>query len=458
MGRNFSTPDCSSLPEEYGWPTTNESGYRLREEACGTGRPLRIIALGAGFSGINLAHTLPSRLKNITLKIYEKNPEYGGTCYFHMNHLDTGAYWNNQAGVWEVHIKNLASGEAFVECAEVFINSGGLLNAWKWPDIEGLFDYKGLLCHTANYDPSIDLQGKRVAVLGIGSSGVQIIPSIADKVFRLYTWIRSPTWITTGFAQKFAGPRGANFDYTEEQKRHYQQHPEEYLKYCKELDEELSQNFAMILTGTPEAKAAADFSKEEMKKKLGHRTDLANHLIPTEFGVGCRRPTPGNGFLEALTTQNVTTFLQPMQRITKNGFIDSNGSEHEVDVIICATGFDTSWVPRFPVVANGNNVQDIQRKRPVSYLSLAVPNNFVFHRWNGNRFNYLGNGFSITEFEGSDTTWYMGTKENPGSYLPEDTAQDHIITNGSTKSLMIWSWDLEVKDKSSLISFDSAQF
>ncbi len=84
-------------------------------------------------------------------------------------------------------------------------------SAWVWPKIEGLFDFKGTLCHTAAYDKSIDLDGKRVAVLGIGSSGVQTIPNILNKVSKLYTWIRNPTWITAGFGQKYAGENGANF-------------------------------------------------------------------------------------------------------------------------------------------------------------------------------------------------------------------------------------------------------
>lgn len=85
---------------------------------------------------------------------------------------------------------------------------------WKWPDIQGLHSFKGILQHSAHYDESIDLTGKRVAVLGSGSSGVQIISNITPIVKQLYTWIRSPTWITAGFAQRFAGENGSNFSCT----------------------------------------------------------------------------------------------------------------------------------------------------------------------------------------------------------------------------------------------------
>lgn len=79
------------------------------------------------------------------------------------------------------------------------------------PDIEGLHSFQGSLMHSAQVDESVDFAGKRVAVLGIGSSGVQIVSNLSSTVTQLYTWIRSPTWITAGFAQRFAGINGGNY-------------------------------------------------------------------------------------------------------------------------------------------------------------------------------------------------------------------------------------------------------
>lgn len=89
-----------------------------------------------------------------------------------------------------------------------------LFSAWKWPSIPGLDSFKGRLFHTARYEEGVDLKGKRVAVIGSGSSGVQTVASIYKDVDKLYHWIRTPTWITAGFGQKFAGPNGSNFDCT----------------------------------------------------------------------------------------------------------------------------------------------------------------------------------------------------------------------------------------------------
>lgn len=85
-------------------------------------------------------------------------------------------------------------------------------SAWKYPDISGLETFKGKLMHTARWDDQYSLDGKTVAVIGGGSSAVQLIPSIQPKVAKLIPFLRSPTWITMGFGAKYAGPEGSNFE------------------------------------------------------------------------------------------------------------------------------------------------------------------------------------------------------------------------------------------------------
>lgn len=80
------------------------------------------------------------------------------------------------------------------------------------PKLDGLKDFKGVIAHSANYPKDLSLAGKRVAVVGNGSSGIQLLANIQSQVDHLYTWIRSPTWITAGFSQGWAGENGANFE------------------------------------------------------------------------------------------------------------------------------------------------------------------------------------------------------------------------------------------------------
>ncbi|KAF2652919.1 cyclohexanone monooxygenase [Lophiostoma macrostomum CBS 122681] len=423
---SFGSADTlKELADKCGWPRENERGYKIDEELFGHERPIRVIHIGAGISGICLAKFLPEKLNNATLVCYDKNNDIGGTwlenrypgcgCdipsvnyqytwarnpnwthfysyaaeiwqylrdvvdqyelekYMKLNHEITQASWDETAGVWNVTVKNLLTGDVFVDTAEILINGSGVLNNWKWPNIDGLRDFEGTICHTARFDTSVDLRGKRVAVIGMGSSGIQVTAEISQYVEHMYTWIRSPTWITAGFAQNHAGPDGTNFEYSSKQKQSFAQDPTSYLEYCKEIESELNQRFKFILNGTPESAQAIEFSTQQMTKRLNGRVDLAERIIPTTFNVGCRRPTPGNGFLEALIRPNVTTFTQGIKKITPKGVLNEDGTEVEVDVIICATGFDTSWVPRIPIIANGRNAQDILRDRPISYLSVALP-------------------------------------------------------------------------------------
>lgn len=77
----------------------------------------------------------------------------------------------------------------------MLIAASGILNWWKWPDIPGLHDFKGHLVHSANWDHSYDVTGKRVALIGGGSSGIQLLPNIQPKVAHCDHYMRGKTWI-----------------------------------------------------------------------------------------------------------------------------------------------------------------------------------------------------------------------------------------------------------------------
>lgn len=131
--------------------------------------------------------------------------------YIKLQHQVEHVEWDGDAGLWRIKVKDLQTGEVKDDSAEFFINAGGVLNKWKWPEIPGISEFKGKLMHSARYDDSYDLTGKRVAVIGAGSSGVQIVSAIQSKVQHLYHWIRNPVWITATFAQRWAGKDGSNF-------------------------------------------------------------------------------------------------------------------------------------------------------------------------------------------------------------------------------------------------------
>ena len=295
--------------------------------------------------------------------------------YIKLRHSVEHAQWDNDRGVWKIKVKNLVTGNVTEDEAEFFINAGGVLNAYKFPDIPGLDTFKGKLMHSAAYEEGYPLENKRVAVLGAGSSGVQIVAKISPIAKHIFHWVRSPIWITAGFAQTWAGKNGANFSYTDEQLKYLEDNPKKYLEYRKQVENELNQRFKFIIKGSPEANEAREFSYKQMAAALKGNDRLISTIIPKTFNPGCRRPTPAPGYLEALVAPNATIFTDAIASITPTGFVDHEGHVHAVDVIICATGFDTSWRPRFPMLnGHGVDLRDFWSDQNVtSYLSIAIP-------------------------------------------------------------------------------------
>ncbi|KAH8924303.1 FAD/NAD(P)-binding domain-containing protein [Atractiella rhizophila] len=395
-------------------------------QPLGQRRPLKLIYVGGGASGINMAYKVKTHLKDVTLTCYEKNagltgtwfenkypgcacdipshtyqftwalypdwPSYYSTSdqiqaymekvvddfdlrgYFKTSHEVVGARWDAESSHWIVKVVPEGKREeAFEDWCDFFINGSGLLNAWKWPDIKGLHDFKGKLTHTAAWDRSISLKGKKVALIGVGSSAVQVLPNIQGEVEHVYHFIRSKTWITPSFAAKYAGPGGSNFDYDEERKEEFRKDEVKHREYIQNIEFELNKRWKFVIKDSEAQKEIFDFFKKEMITALNGRQDLIDILVP-DFAVGCRRLTPAPGFLAALQKENVTPVTTGIERVTEKGVMDRNGKEYEVDVIICATGFDISFKPRFPLLGTkGVDLRQVWKDRARAYQSMFVP-------------------------------------------------------------------------------------
>lgn len=152
------------------------------------------------------------------------------------------------------------------------------------------------------------------------------------------------------------------------------------LEYRKNVERGLNGQFGVFLKGTTANNETEAYMKSQMQEKL-HNPYLEEHLIPN-WHVGCRRLTPGVGYLEALGKENVEVVYGEITHITERGCVCDNGNEYPVDILICATGFDTSFKPRFPIVApNGKNLQDVWKEEAQSYLGVAAaefPNYLIF--------------------------------------------------------------------------------
>ncbi|KAM0266699.1 hypothetical protein ACHAPA_006621 [Fusarium lateritium] len=410
--------------------------YQILEKPSRVGRKLRIICLGGGASALNFAHEIDISPLDLELVCYEKNPSIGGTWYenrypgcgcdipsinyqfswapspdwtsfyssapeilqyfkdvaekydlnkyIRLNHKVVGAFWDEGAQKWHVRIQRGDNPQdVFEDEADIFVNASGVLNKWKWPNIPGRESFKGSMLHSANWDDSVSLQGKRIGVIGGGSSAVQIVPNLQPVVGHMTCFLRSAAWVTGGFGQRFAGKNGSNYKYNEKQREILRNDPEKYLAYRKKIESELNSRFRFILNGSKEQQDARDFAERDMRAKLAKKPEIADIIVPKNFAVGCRRPTPGNGYLEALCEDNVTVVSNDITEITPKGMKTADGVEHEFDVIVCATGFDVSWRPHYPTIGrNGVSLSKYWQDVPNTYLSLGVanmPNYFIFN-------------------------------------------------------------------------------
>lgn len=167
--------------------------------------------------------------------------------------------------------------------------------------------------------------------------------------------------------------------------------PEEHLNYRKQIEAAINRGFAIFYKDTEASKMAEWYMKSEMEKRLGHNNELKEKLIPS-WPVGCRRLTPGDGYLEALIEANVECHFKEISSINDTGLILEDGSHQEVDIIICATGFDMAWTPHFKMHGiNGVDIKDAWSPEPQSYMGIAAPGFPNYWVMNGPRGN-LGNG------------------------------------------------------------------
>lgn len=265
--------------------------------------------------------------------------------------------------------------------ADIVINATGFLSKWNWPTIPRLDKFKGKLVHTASWDRTLNWSGKRIAVIGNGSSAVQVLPQLQPTAARIVDYARSPLWISSAFASEFT-PEGKNFTYTVQEIQAFKDDEEMFFKLRHSIEHSMNKFFRVSIKDSPEQQGAFQLFKAKMEDALNHDPDLCARLIPT-FQVGCRRLSPGENYLQALQQNNVTLQDEPIQKIIEGG-IRSLTKTEEFDIIVCATGFDVSFVPGYTVVGqNGVSLAEQWKDAPEAYFGVFAANMPNFFTING---------------------------------------------------------------------------
>ncbi|KAI1768018.1 flavin-binding monooxygenase [Hypoxylon sp. FL1150] len=415
-----------------GWVTP----FQLKEEPIEGQRPIKVRVIGAGYSGIYMGIRIPQRLRNVDFQIYEKNESVGGTwwvnrypgcacdipahsyqysfnpnpdwsafyapqreicAYLHgtaekygalrfvkLQHKVESCQWNDNSKKWHLTISRTDTNETFEEDVDVVVTARGNLSDPAWPEIPGLKSFEGEVMHSARWNESYDFKNKRIGIIGSGSSAIQIVPSLQKiEGAQLSCFVRSKTWITNPFGDEVMKKLGLDptkLDFTPEQREEFANDPEKFFNFRKIIEIDGNTIHEISMRGSDMQRGAIGAFGDNMKNRLLRRPDIAEFLIPS-FGIGCRRSTPGPGYLEALVEDNVDFITDPIETITPTGVTTKTGREVPVDALVCATGFNTSSAPPFPIYGRGGmSLQERFTPFPTAYLSLAVdqfPNFFM---------------------------------------------------------------------------------
>lgn len=419
-----SEPQGETISEAfYPYPTDFELGNHPIDHY----RELKVAVIGGGLSGITAGILLPKKVPNVKLTILEKNSELGGTwlenvypgvrcdvpAHVYQRTFDPNTqwsevfaqgaeirgYWQGLAkkhdvysktqfnskvvearwdavkAQWHLEIADTQTKDRRHEFYDFLIPAVGHFNAWRLPEYPGIDKFEGHLRHSSIWDPEFDHTGKRVAVIGNGASGIQVVPNIQPLVKHLDHYARNGTWI----AGAFAGSLERQLEpllYNDEQRTSFQD-PEKYHQFRKELETTFWRRYETQLKGTMESmRAAADF-KDLMAKRLEAKPELLQEILPS-YSPHCRRLTPGPGYLEALTKDNVSFIRTGIEQITANGIQTSDGVHRPVDAIICSTGANVDFAPPFPTISGDIDLSQAWRPEgiygfPYTYLGVATP-------------------------------------------------------------------------------------
>ncbi|KAI0882449.1 FAD/NAD(P)-binding domain-containing protein [Annulohypoxylon maeteangense] len=399
---------------------------KLEDRYIDEPRQLRVAVIGAGLSGVLAGILLPAKVPNIKLTIFEKNADVGGTWFENIypgvrcdvpahvyqtsfspntqwseqfaqgreireywqglarkydvyQHLKLSQKveeisWDEKKSVWNVKVHNLSTGETSSQEFDFVLTAIGRFNAWRLPDYPGINEFKGLLRHASNWDPTFDPTGKSVAIIGNGASGIQLTANLQKRVKHLDHYARNKTWVTASFAGDETSitpiPISASL-------RDSFADPAEYVKFRKELESKYWRGFSSWLKGSELNQKSREEYTELIRKRLAKKPELFENIIP-DFSPHCRRLTPGPNYFEAITEDNVEYIQTRIKAFTATGIETVDGKHRAVDAVFCATGANVDLVPPFSIWANGKDLSQLWKRDgefgfPYSYLGVATP-------------------------------------------------------------------------------------
>jgi cation diffusion facilitator CzcD-associated flavoprotein CzcO len=395
-------------------------------------RPVRVAIIGAGFGGIAAAVNLRKRT-SADFVIFDKAPSVGGTWWhnrypgcevdvhshaysFSFARYDwpsthatqpellryaedvvdlfglrpqlrlstavTGVRWLDDEARYELRT---AAGDT--EYFDVVISAVGLLSVPCIPEWPGLADFGGAAFHTADWPAGLDLTGRRVAVVGTGSTAAQVVPAVAEQASMLHVFQREPGWIEPKQERAFSpAERWVYRNVPGAQKAH------RAWLFHKAAQRGLA--FDLSNRRQAERRAACVTFIESAVADPSLRAS-----VTPRYPWGCKRVVLASTFYAALNRENVELVPRPVRSVTRSGVVDETGAERAVDVLVLCTGFQpTNFLATLDVLGVGGvTLRDAWQPRQSAYLGITVagfPNFFILYGPNTN-----GAGSIIAQLE-----------------------------------------------------------
>ncbi|MGH3633143.1 MAG: flavin-containing monooxygenase [Mycobacterium sp.] len=289
----------------------------------------------------------------------------------------TAAAWNDRDGMWTVRARSPYGGVATMR-ARAVITAVGQLNRPLMPEFDGADTFTGPSFHSAAWDHTVDLSGKRVALIGAGASGFQIASAIADDVAHLTVFQRTAQWMF---------PNPMYHDSVGDGVRWAMTHLPFYGRWYRFLvmwpGADKGLDAARVDPGYPdqdyavsEINAAARLMFTDwITNQVGKDQDLLAKVLPDYPATGKRTLQDNGSWLTTLRRDNVDLVRTPIQRIASDGVVTADGVDHDADIIVYATGFrhtDVLW----PMTITGRDGVDLRStwgRRPYAHLGITVP-------------------------------------------------------------------------------------
>ncbi|SHM92863.1 flavin-containing monooxygenase [Cryptosporangium aurantiacum] len=282
-----------------------------------------------------------------------------------------GAAWDAASARWVVETSR------GVVRAQVLVAATGALSAPRLPDLPGMDSFTGDAFHSARWNHSVSLAGKRVGVVGTGASAVQFVPAIAPSVSHLTVFQRTPGWVI---------PRGDR-PYLASERALYRRWPVTQ-KISRGAAYLYREGYVIGMAHYPQLLPAMQVIAESHLRKQVPDPELRAKLRPP-FKLGCKRALLSDDWFPALQRPNVELVTSAAAEVTPHGLIDATGRKHELDVLIFGTGFTPTEPPVARLLSgkDGRTLAESWDGSPRAYLGLTVhgfPNMFLMYGPNTN--------------------------------------------------------------------------